>query len=61
VTAPIAGDRTGHAAFLRAAFTALDQGRPLPIPVEQARHTMAIIDAARRASETRRAVEISPP
>jgi predicted dehydrogenase len=60
VMPPVAGDRTGHAAFLRAAFAALGQGKPLPVSVAQARHTMAIIDAARRASETRRAVEISP-
>ena len=58
VPPPIADDRTGHAAFLRATFAALDQGQPLPVTLADARRNMAIIDAARRASETRRAVEI---
>jgi predicted dehydrogenase len=58
VRPPIPEDRTGHAAFLRAAFTALDGGAPLPITPEQAHHNLAIIDAARRASASRRAVDV---
>ena len=58
VPPPSADDRTGHAAFLRAAYAALDAGRPMPITVHDARHNIAIIDAARRASAARRAVEV---
>ncbi|HET7771885.1 MAG TPA: Gfo/Idh/MocA family oxidoreductase [Chloroflexota bacterium] len=58
VPAPIPDDRTGHAAFFRATFTALDQGKPLPVTVDDAHRNIAIIDAARRASATRRAVEV---
>lgn len=58
VTPPIPEDWTGHAAFLRAAFAALARGAPLPVSPEQAHHNLAIIDAARRASAERRAVEI---
>ena len=59
VPPPIADDRTGHAAFLRATFAALDKGQPPPVTVHDARRNIAIIDAARRASATRRAVEVS--
>jgi predicted dehydrogenase len=59
VDRPIAGDATGHANFLRAAFTALDTGGPLPISGAQARHNLAIIEAAREASASRRAVEVA--
>jgi predicted dehydrogenase len=55
---PIADDRTGHAAFLRAAFAALNEGKAPPITVDHARHNIAIIDAARRASAERRAIEV---
>jgi predicted dehydrogenase len=58
VALPIPEDRTGHAAFLLAALTALDTGGQLPISPEQARHNLAIIDAARRASAGRRGVEV---
>lgn len=54
----IAEDRTGHAAFLRAAFEALEAGAPPPITGVQARHNLAIIEAARRASAERRAVAV---
>ena len=60
VPPPIPEDRTGHAAFLLAAFQALDIGAPLPIAPEQAYHNLAIVDAARRASAERRAVEVEP-
>jgi predicted dehydrogenase len=58
VPAGIAGDATGHAAFFRAAFEALDRGRPRPVTGAQARHNLAIVEAARVASESRRAVEV---
>ncbi len=58
VEEPIAGDRTGHAAFLRAALQALEHGRPPPVSGVQARHNLAIIEAARRASLERRAIEV---
>jgi len=58
VPPPIEEDRTGHAAFLLAAFRALDAGTALPIAPEQAFHNLAIIDAARRASAERRAIEV---
>ncbi len=58
IPAPIPDDTSGHAAFLLAAFEALERGAPLPITPEQARHNLAIIDAARRASAARRAVEV---
>lgn len=54
----IPGDSTGHANFLRAAFDALTRGGPLPITAVQARHNLAIVQAAREASATRRAVEV---
>lgn len=56
----IAGDVTGHANFLRAAFGALESGGALPISGAQARHNLAIIEAARKASAGRQAVEVPP-
>lgn len=47
-------DPTGHGAFLVEAFHAVANGLPMPVPVEKAFHNLAVIDAARRASETRR-------
>jgi predicted dehydrogenase len=58
VDAQIAGDSTGHANFLRAAFKALEAGSPPPISGAQARHNLAIVEAAREASASRRAVEV---
>jgi predicted dehydrogenase len=54
----VAGDSTGHAALLIAAFDALQSGGPLPITAAQARHNLAIIAAARQASAARRGVEV---
>jgi predicted dehydrogenase len=59
VPAGIAGDSTGHAAYLRAAFAALEAGQPLPVSGALGRHNLAIIAAARAASESRRAVEVA--
>lgn len=54
----IENDSTGHAAFLRAAVEALASGGPLPVTCAQARHNLAIVEAARRASAERRAVQV---
>ena len=53
----LAGDGTGHGAFLRAAFEALEGG-VLPVSGAQARHNLALIVAAGEASAGRRAVEV---
>jgi predicted dehydrogenase len=58
VESPIPGDSTGHAAFFVAAVQALESGAPPPVTGAHARHNLAIIDAARRASAARRAVEV---
>lgn len=55
----IEGDASGHGAFLRAAVAALETGAPLPVTGAQARHNLSIIEAARRASAARRAVEVA--
>jgi UDP-N-acetyl-2-amino-2-deoxyglucuronate dehydrogenase len=52
------GDSTGHGAFLRAAVEAFDRGGPSPVTGAQARHNLAIIEGAREASASRRAVEV---
>ena len=55
-----AGDGTGHGAFLRAAFDALERGGPRRrCGGVQARHNLAMIVAAREASAARRAVEVA--
>ena len=54
----IEGDASGHGAFLSAAVAALNAGAPLPVTPAQARHNLAIIEAARRASAERRAIEV---
>ena len=51
--------RVGHAGYLKAVFEALDAGKALPTTIEDARRNLAIIEAARRASETRCAVDVS--
>lgn len=56
---PLEQARSGHAGYFRAVFTALASGRPLPTSIDDARRTLAIIEAARQASETRRAVDVS--
>ncbi len=54
----LAGDATGHGAYLRAAVEALERGGPMPITAAQARHNLAIIEAARQASAQRRGMEV---
>ena len=53
------GDGTGHGAYLRAAVAALESGGALPVTAAMARHNLAIIEGARRASGSRRAVEVA--
>jgi predicted dehydrogenase len=55
----LAGDGTGHGAFLRAAFEALEGGQAPPVSGAQARHNLALIVAAGEASAGRRAVEVT--
>ena len=51
-------DSSGHAGYFSATFNALAENKPLPISAEKAYHNLAIIDAARRATKERRAIEI---
>lgn len=51
-------DSSGHAGYFTATFNALAENRQLPISGEKAYHNLAIIDAARRATKERRAIEI---
>ncbi len=51
-------DASGHAGYFAATFNALAEGKALPISAEKAYHNLAIIDAARRATTERRAIEI---
>jgi predicted dehydrogenase len=52
-------DSSGHAGYFTATFNALAEGKALPISAEKAYHNLAIIDAARRATTERRAIEIT--
>ena len=51
-------DSSGHAGYFTATFNALAENQDLPISGEKAYHNLAIIDAARRATKERRAIEI---
>ena len=51
-------DSSGHAGYFNATFNALAENKPLPISAEKAYQNLAIIDAARRATKERRAIEI---
>ena len=48
----------GHVGFFAATFEALASGSEMPVQGEQGRHNLAIIEAARRASEQRRAIDL---
>jgi len=50
--------RIGHAGFFAATFDALSKGKDLPVTGKQARHNLAIIEAARQATVERRAIEV---
>ena len=52
-------NRTGHAEYLTATFTALAAGTPPPISGAMAFHNLAIIEAARMANDARRAIDLT--
>ncbi len=56
---PLAQGRSGHAAYFEAVFTAMTRDEPLPTTLADARHNLAIIEAARLASESRKAVDVT--
>ena len=51
-------DASGHGGYFTATFAALAENRALPISAEKAYHNLAIIDAARRATKERCAIEV---
>ena len=54
-------DASGHARYFKETFNALAAETALPVPAEKAYHNLAIIEAARKATIERRAIEIPPP
>jgi predicted dehydrogenase len=48
----------GHVGYFAAVFDALAEGRETPVPVEQACHIMAVVEAARRSTAERRAIDV---
>ena len=52
-------NRTGHAGYLQATFAALAAGSSPPITGAMAHHNLAIIEAARLASDARRAIDLT--
>ena len=50
---------TGHADYLTATFAALAAGDPPPITGAEAYHNLSIIEAARRATQARRAIDLT--
>ena len=54
-------DASGHVRYFRETFNALAADAPLPVPAEKAYHNLAIIEAARKATTERRAIEIPLP
>ena len=53
-------DASGHAQYFKETFAALAASTTLPVPSEKAYHNLAIIEAARKATTERRAIEIHP-
>ena len=51
-------DPTGHAGFFAAAMEALRDGSPMPVTGEQARHNLAVIEAAREASRKNKTIRV---
>jgi predicted dehydrogenase len=49
---------TGHIGFFAAVFEALANGSEMPITGEPARHNLAIIEGARRATDARSAIDL---
>ncbi len=54
-------DASGHARYFKETFNALAANTTLPVPAEKAYHNLAIIEAARKATTERRAIEIPSP
>ena len=54
-------DASGHARYFMETFNAIAAGAAVPVSLEMAYHNLAIIEAARKATTERRAIEISPP
>ena len=54
-------DASGHVRYFTETFNALAADTPLPVPAEKAYHNLAIIEAARKATTERRAIEIPAP
>ena len=52
-------DASGHARYFKETFNALATDAVLPVPAEKAYHNLAIIEAARKATTERRAIEVS--
>lgn len=50
--------RAGHVGYFREVFAAMAEGSDLPTSAQDARRNLAIIEAAKEASESRRAVEV---
>jgi hypothetical protein len=48
----------GHVGYFAAVFKALSAGSPMPVTLYDALHTLAITEAARQASDERRAVDV---
>ena len=55
---PKFNDPSGHVGFFAATFDALASGAELPIDGQHGRHNLAIIEAARKATEERRAIDL---
>ena len=54
-------DASGHARYFMETFNAIAAGTAVPVRPEMAYHNLSIIEAARKATTERRAIEISPP
>jgi predicted dehydrogenase len=48
----------GHVGYFAAVFDSLATGQEMPVPVEQACHIMAVVEAARRSTTERWAIDI---
>lgn len=59
IAMPVAGDTTGHASYLQAAVDAIESGGEVPVSGLQARHNLAIVEAARKSNSTKRTVEVA--
>lgn len=59
VSLPDGGENVNnHGRFFKATFEALSSGSALPVTGYEARHNLAIIEAARKATEARKAIDL---